>query len=349
MLAQALPLLGHVQTRSRGTICGSIAFADPSAELPLCLAALGGEVVLRSRAGTRTLPTAEFQTGMLSTACREDEMVAAVRFPAAEAGAGYAFTEFARRHGDFAIVAVAVIARANGITIGIGGVAEQPVVRDWPSLDRQRARRRAQRAGVVARCRRRCPGQRPLPARAGAGPRQAHGARGGGRAAVKRIGADSRQRVGLTLNGREAQGWAEARMLLSDFLRHELGATGTHVGCEHGVCGACTVRLDGAPVRACLTLAVQAEGRRVDTVEGLAPDGELNDLQRSFRRHHALQCGFCTPGILMSLDAWLETRPEPDEAAVRELLSGHLCRCTGYSGIVAAALEAAEARRSEDD
>ena len=134
LLAKALPLLGHVQTRSRGTVCGSIAFADPSAELPLCLATLGGEAVLRSRAGTRILSAGEFQTGMLSTACREDEMVAAVRFPAAEQGAGYAFTEFARRHGDFAIVAVAVIARANGIRIGVGGVAEQPAVRDWPSL-----------------------------------------------------------------------------------------------------------------------------------------------------------------------------------------------------------------------
>ncbi len=134
LLAQALPLLGHVQTRSRGTVCGSIAFADPSAELPLCLATLGGEVVLRSRAGTRTLPAAEFQTGMLSTACREDEMVAAVRFPTAEPGAGYAFTEFARRHGDFAVVAVTAVARTNGIRIGVGGVAERPVVQDWPLL-----------------------------------------------------------------------------------------------------------------------------------------------------------------------------------------------------------------------
>ena len=134
LLAQALPLLGHVQTRSRGTVCGSIAFADPSAELPLCLATLGGEVVLRARTGTRTLSAAEFQTGMLSTACREDEMVAAVRFPAAEPGAGYAFTEFARRHGDFAIVAIAAIAHAKGVRIGVGGVAEQPVVREWPPL-----------------------------------------------------------------------------------------------------------------------------------------------------------------------------------------------------------------------
>ena len=166
---------------------------------------------------------------------------------------------------------------------------------------------------------------------------------------MKRLGQESRHRVALTLNGREASGWAEPRMLLSDFLRHELGATGTHVGCEHGVCGACTVRIDGAPARACLTLAVQAEGRLVDTVEGLAPEGELNDLQKAFRRHHALQCGFCTAGILMSLDAWLESRPAPDEGEVRALLSGHLCRCTGYSGIVAAALDVAEARRREDD
>ncbi len=166
---------------------------------------------------------------------------------------------------------------------------------------------------------------------------------------MKRLGAGSRNRVTITLNGREASGWAEPRMLLSDFLRYELGATGTHVGCEHGVCGACTVRLDGAPVRACLTLAVQAAGRRVETVEGLAPEGELNDLQKAFRRRHALQCGFCTAGILMSLDAWLETRPAPDEAEVRALLSGHLCRCTGYSGIVAAALDVAEARLREDD
>ena len=134
LLAQALPLIGHVQTRSRGTVCGSIAFADPSAELPLCLAVLGGEVVLRARGRTRTLPAAEFQTGILSTACRADEMVAAVRFPAADPGAGYAFTEFARRHGDFAMVAIAALARANGVRIGVGGAAEQPVVREWPLL-----------------------------------------------------------------------------------------------------------------------------------------------------------------------------------------------------------------------
>ena len=134
LLARALPFMGHAQTRSRGTVCGSLAFADPSAELPLCLAVLGGEVVLRSRRGSRTLSATAFQTGLLSTACLPDEMVVAARFPAAEAGTGYAFTEFARRHGDFATVAIAAAAGASGLRVGVGGAADRPVVRDWPAL-----------------------------------------------------------------------------------------------------------------------------------------------------------------------------------------------------------------------
>ena len=134
-------------------------------------------------------------------------------------------------------------------------------------------------------------------------------------------------------------------MLLSDFLRHELGATGVHVGCEHGVCGACTVRVDGIAQRSCLTLAVAADGREIQTAEGLADAGhELSDLQAAFRRHHALQCGFCTPGILMSVADFLARVPAPSEAEVREMLTGHLCRCTGYSGIVAAILDVASSR-----
>jgi 2-furoyl-CoA dehydrogenase 2Fe-2S iron sulfur subunit len=152
--------------------------------------------------------------------------------------------------------------------------------------------------------------------------------------------------VSFILNGRPVSSWAEPRLLLTDFLRQKLGATGTHVGCEHGVCGACTVRIDGVATRACLMLAVQAEGRRVNTVEGLAAaDGTLGELQAAFRRHHALQCGFCTSGILMSVSHWLETDPAVDEKTVREMLSGHLCRCTGYSGIVKAVMEVAVRRR----
>jgi 2-furoyl-CoA dehydrogenase 2Fe-2S iron sulfur subunit len=159
---------------------------------------------------------------------------------------------------------------------------------------------------------------------------------------MRRINKDQRTRIRLTLNGRTLSAEAEPRMLLSDFIRHSLGATGTHVGCEHGVCGCCTVLLDGAAVRSCLTLAVQAEGRDVRTVESLAgADGTLNPLQQAFQNNHALQCGFCTPGILMSFTDYLKRNPKPSEADIREVLSGHLCRCTGYAGIVSALLEAA--------
>jgi 2-furoyl-CoA dehydrogenase 2Fe-2S iron sulfur subunit len=162
--------------------------------------------------------------------------------------------------------------------------------------------------------------------------------------AVKR---NERVRVGLTLNGRKLAADAEPRMLLSDFLRHALGATGTHVGCEHGVCGACTVLIDGIAARSCLTLALQAEGRDVRTVESLAaPDGALNPLQQAFRNNHALQCGFCTPGILMSFSDYLARNPHPTTEEIRDVLSGHLCRCTGYAGIVKAVEEVAKTASS---
>ena len=143
----------------------------------------------------------------------------------------------------------------------------------------------------------------------------------------------------MTVNGERVRAEAEPRLLLSDYLRHELGLTGVHVGCEHGVCGACTVLVDGVPARSCLAFAAQCEGADIVTVEGL----EDGPLQAAFRRHFAVQCGFCTPGILLSLTAFLRERPDPGERAVREMLSGHLCRCTGYGPIVAAALEAAGA------
>jgi carbon-monoxide dehydrogenase small subunit len=144
-------------------------------------------------------------------------------------------------------------------------------------------------------------------------------------------------RVGVNVNGSHYDRLAEPRLLLSDFLRHELGLTGTHVGCEHGVCGACTGLLDGEPVRSCLLFAVQADGREVTTVEGLSPGGhDLHPIQAAFRECHGLQCGFCTPGILMTVSALLRDHPDPDEPRIREALSGHLCRCTGYQHIVQA-------------
>lgn len=165
---------------------------------------------------------------------------------------------------------------------------------------------------------------------------------------MPRLSKDARHKLRFTLNGRKVEGEAEPRLLLCDFLRHGMGMTGTHVGCEHGVCGACTILLDGLPVRSCLLYAVQIDGRQIETVEGLAgEDGTLNPLQRAFRRHHALQCGYCTAGILMSLSAFLAAHPDPNEEELRDMLSGHLCRCTGYTPIIRASLDAAKELREE--
>ena len=153
--------------------------------------------------------------------------------------------------------------------------------------------------------------------------------------------ADTRT-ITVNVNGKARSATIETRLTLVDFLRHELKLTGTHVGCEHGVCGACTVLVNGDSVRACLMLAVQCDGVEVTTVESLAHDGQLNVLQQAFQDNHGLQCGFCTPGMLMTLTEFLRDHPNPNEAEVREALSGNLCRCTGYQGIVAAALDAAK-------
>jgi carbon-monoxide dehydrogenase small subunit len=155
------------------------------------------------------------------------------------------------------------------------------------------------------------------------------------------------RRIAVRINGAAYEGRVEPRTLLSDFIRHQAGLTGTKVGCEQGACGACTVQLDGEPVRSCLMLAIQADGRSLRTVEGLAdPDGELQPVQRAFQQTHALQCGFCTAGILMSIEAFLRSHPDPSEAEIREALAGNLCRCTGYRGIIEAVRLAADEMRA---
>jgi aerobic carbon-monoxide dehydrogenase small subunit len=155
------------------------------------------------------------------------------------------------------------------------------------------------------------------------------------------------RRIRLRINGVEAEREVETRMTLADFLRLEMELTGTHLGCEHGVCGACTVLVDGQSARSCLMLAVQAAGREVTTVEGLAVGGALNPLQQAFWENHGLQCGFCTPGMLMTLTEFLQSNPDPSEAQVRDAISGNICRCTGYQSIVASALAAARALREQ--
>jgi aerobic-type carbon monoxide dehydrogenase small subunit (CoxS/CutS family) len=156
------------------------------------------------------------------------------------------------------------------------------------------------------------------------------------------------RQITLTVNGTAYTRTVEPRLLLSDFLRHELGLTGTHVGCEHGVCGACTILLNGEPVRSCLAFAIQLDGAVITTVEGLATGEELHPLQAAFQQAHGLQCGFCTPGILMTMAPWLEEHPNPTEAEIREALSGNLCRCTGYQKIVEAVQLAASRGRGQD-
>jgi carbon-monoxide dehydrogenase small subunit len=155
------------------------------------------------------------------------------------------------------------------------------------------------------------------------------------------------ERIRCTVNGRMIEADVESRRHLGDFLRHDLGLTGTHIGCEHGSCGACTVHVDGAPVRSCLMFAAQADGRDIVTVEGLqTPGGELHPLQQAFWERHGLQCGFCTPGMLMTLTAFLQEHPSADEDEIRDAISGNICRCTGYQTIVDAALDAARTMRS---
>ena len=156
---------------------------------------------------------------------------------------------------------------------------------------------------------------------------------------------DDTVEIALTVNGKAYSGRCEPRKLLVDFLREDLGLTGTHAGCEHGICGACTILFNGQAARSCTTLAVQADGAELRTVEGLAADGRLHPLQQAFHDHHALQCGFCTPGMLMAAVDFLNTVERPTETQIREALSSVLCRCTGYDNIVKAVTEVAQSRR----
>lgn len=155
--------------------------------------------------------------------------------------------------------------------------------------------------------------------------------------------------ISLRVNGENFSVEVEPRMLLSDVLRHKLGLTGTHVGCEQGVCGACTVLLDGKPERSCLMFAVQAEGADITTIEGVTPEEGMSPLQESFQKHHSLQCGFCTPAMILTSEALLQKNPNPTEADIREALSGNLCRCTGYQFIVDAVSEVAGSGTTNDD
>ena len=362
-LADGLPLVGHVATRNRGTVGGSIAHADPAAELPLALLALGGSVVVEGSKGRREIPADELFAGFLTTTLHPGELVVEVRFPLPRPGEASALLEVAQRHGDFPLAAVAVSLRVDpddriaDARIAVGAVADRPLLLT-AAVDALVAGATPDEAGRVAASEVDPAGSLHAPGDyqrhlvgvlvARAVTRAVH--RSSVTASVEI--SPSRRPVAktsfsgrCTVNGRVASlDGIPDRRLLSDFLRHDLGLRGTHVGCEHGVCGACTVRLDGVAVRSCLLFARQADGAEIATVESLANDDEVrtfHPLQDAFRRHFALQCGFCTPGILMAAaERFDETASgragPPDEDEIRRLLSGHLCRCTGYEPIVSA-------------
>jgi xanthine dehydrogenase iron-sulfur cluster and FAD-binding subunit A len=316
----ALRHVAHHVVRNRGTVCGSVAHADPAAELPAALLALGGHVVARSAArGERTIAAADLFAGAFETALAPDELVTEAWFPTHRPD-DVAMVEESRRHGDFAMAGVA----RHGDRLALFGVAPTPVLADpadptrglspsgdleaSPEFKLQLVRVLAERA-LVARA-------VVLPPHPGPPP------------------PEGREMAGFSVNGMLRPAPSSARRLLSDYLRAELGLTGTHVGCEHGVCGCCTVLLDGRPVRSCLLLAVQAEGHEVTTIEGLAAeDGPLHPVQQAFHECHGLQCGFCTPGFVLAVTGLLAENPSPTAEEIDEGIAGNLCRCTGYASI----------------
>ena len=358
LLGEAARWIGHTAIRARGTFGGSLAHADPNAEWPAVALACDAELAVVGPAGERVVGADSFFHGLLQTDLADDELLTSARLARPRA---WGFTELARRHGDFALVLCVVTELAAGWRVVLGGVAGTPVrcpsaealldqgERDpaavaaavsaapeaeaFSDLHASAAYRRAMAAELTARA------LRQLRAAEPAAPSQLTG-RGTSPvpASGERQGAVA---VTLNVNGRNRTAVCEPRHTLADVLREQLGLTGTHLGCEQGVCGACTVLLDGEPVRSCLTFAVQAEGAAVTTIEGLAaPDGTLHPVQDAFSRCHGLQCGYCTPGFVLTAVHLLATDPAPTRPAIREALSGNLCRCTGYVGIVDAVEQA---------
>ena len=364
LLAEAVGLVAHAPVRNSGTVGGSLAHADPAAELPAVALVLDAELVAAGPGGTRVIPAAGFFQGPYSTALGPDEILTEIRLPV-WAG-GHAFTEFSRVHANFAVVAVAALVELDGdsdrirrAALALAGVAPTPVRAG--SAERALAgapaaggrgnpgdpgRGRRGRGGPVASRR---PARQPAdPARPGPDlPAARNRTRGLPRPEreVTTVAPDTRT-ISLTVNGQPHVAQVEPRRLLVDFLREELGLPGTHIGCEHGVCGTCTVLLNGASIRSCITLAVQADGADISTVEGLAQGGEMHPLQDEFSEKQGLQCGFCTPGMLMRACEILAENPDPSPAQVREAIASNLCRCTGYQFITEAVISAAARMRA---
>ena len=350
VLSCAMTHVAHLAIRNRGTIGGSLSHADPAAELPMMALLLDAKLHIASASGTRVAAAREFFLDTMTVDLDGTELLTEIVLPKLPPHTGWGFEEVARRHGDFALAAVAAtltvsdgkIAQARIALTGVGPTALRAAAAEvavgWTSARRQLGQAR-DRSGARSDNARNRPARlvrlsaasrrRPHRPRARCGVAARHGNRD-----VTRM--TKTREITVTVNGTAYAAAVEPRLLLADFLRHTLGLTGTHVGCEHGVCGACTVLVDGDSARSCLMLAVQADGRNVETVESLGRIGHMNDLQELFHEHHALQCGFCTPGMLMTATDLLRKYPLATDDDIRKGISGNLCRCTGYEHIVKA-------------
>jgi xanthine dehydrogenase iron-sulfur cluster and FAD-binding subunit A len=388
LLAEAIRCVGHPQIRNRGTVCGSLAHADPAAELPGVAAALGATFVVRNGTGERLLSADEFFVHYLTTSLNTDEMLVEVRFPIFPEGWGWAFEEVSNRHGDYALCGVAAGVRLEdgrvadarlayvgagpvpvrlteaeraaaslGIEDGARAAAAEAESRLEPDSDihasgefrrhlagvlTQRALRRAYEQAVVG-------GRWPVVRESERSPQAVRDlVRVGKETTTLTLpGGETAREIRMRVNGVDHALTVPVRKTLADALREDLRLTGTHLGCEHGVCGACTVLIDGEAVRSCLLLAVQANGSDVTTVEALGSPEKLHPLQQAFWEHHGLQCGFCTPGFLTTLVAFLQENPSPTRDEIREAISGNLCRCTGYVNIINAVERAAALLRDQ--
>ena len=337
ILAEVAAQIADVQVRNRGTIGGNICSNDPTNHLPPLLVALGASMTIRGAAGERTVPAEEFFLGVYMTVVGEGELLLSVSVPAAAKAADGFSSITIGRDGTCLANAAASLA-GDTVRIALGCVDAVPVLLTPTSSDENSVRQAV--AGREPRSSVRRARLRGLSAPPG---RRLRGARRRACAGAGQVSAEptTSRTISVEVNGDVYERDVDARRLLVHFIRDELELTGTHIGCDTGNCGACTVHLDGQAVKSCMLLAVQADGAKVRTVEGLAPsDGELSPLQQSFSSHHALQCGYCTPGMLMSASALLEQNPRPTEEEVRTAIQGNICRCTGYVNIVEAIVSA---------
>ena len=358
LLAERFPLFRDAETviadpvvRNRGTIGGSLCQADAAEDLSAVCSAAKARVVIRGADGERVVGMEDFHVGPYMTAVGEGEMLTEVRLDV-RPGAGSAHEKVERRAGDWAIAAASAAVWMDGGTIADAGIALSAVGLTTIHLTRAEELLRGKapseelfaQAGAIASEDCSPDGRRPRAGRLQAPPRRrAHPPRTAPRrrARAQDQGGLSME-VSMTVNGEQVTRDIEPRLLLVHFIRETLDLTGTHWGCDTSNCGACVVQMDGEPVKSCTILAAMAAGHEMRTVEALEVDGRLDPIQQGFHELHALQCGFCTPGMLMTTRALLDENPDPTEQEIRTAISGAICRCTGYKNIVAAVRWAAD-------